>query len=189
MNVKFGKNLLMYALRTQILIIYFFFLTPGYMVFVLFVIFGMHCHIEDSFLHIFSRFVIHFTVLSTLFLSILLNFYSYGEKVQSFIGDSFLHRFFPGPLKGILPLAFFVFTEGLLDYVNVHSLLSRMEDYNLCVEQIWEALQQAERMEWGEDFFKRLQGIDKDIAEKLPSEFPTKGVLTDYSERFVKYFR
>lgn len=189
MNIKFSKNLLMYALRTQLLIVYYFFLTPAYMIFVLFVIFGMHCPIEDSYLHIFSRFVIYFSLWSTLFLSILYNFFSYGKKVQSFIGDSFLQRFFPGPLKGFLALAFFIFTESLLDFANAQSLLSRIEDYNLCAKQLSEAIQEAELMEWGEDFIKRVQEIEKEILEKLPSEFATKGVLTDYSERFVKLFR
>ena len=44
-------------------------------------------------------------------------------------------------------------------------------------------------MEWGEDFSKRDQEIEKHILENLSSEFPTKGVLADYSERFVKLFR
>jgi hypothetical protein len=100
-----------------------------------------------------------------------------------------LQRFFPGPLKGFLALAFFIFTESLLDFANAQSLLSRIEDYNLCVKQVSEAIQEAGLMEWGEDFIKRVQEIEKDILEKLPSEFPTKGVLTDYSERFVKLFR
>ena len=75
MNIEFGKNLLMYVLRTLILIIYFFLLTPGYIVFVIFVVFGIHCSVKDSYLHLFSRFVVNFTLWSTLFFAVLLNFF------------------------------------------------------------------------------------------------------------------
>ena len=188
MNIEFGKNLLMYVLRTLILIIYFFFLTPGYIVFVIFVVFGMHCPVKDSYLHLFSRFVVNFTLWSTLLFAVLLNFFSYGKKVQSFIGESFLNRFFPGHLKGFLALSFFIFTESLLNFMNTHSLLRRIEDYNLCVEQLSDVIEKASLMEWGEDFSKRDQEIEKHILENLSSEFPTKRVLADYSERFVKLF-
>lgn len=73
--------------------------------------------------------------------------------------------------------------------MNTHSLLCRIEDYNLCVEELSSAIEQASEMEWSEDFVKRLQEIEKNITQDLPPEFPTKGVLTDYSERFVKAFR
>ena len=63
----FGKNLVLYGLRAQILIIYFFFLTPGYFLFILFVIFGKHCTLEESLLHIFSHFIVNFTLCSTFF--------------------------------------------------------------------------------------------------------------------------
>ena len=44
-------------------------------------------------------------------------------------------------------------------------------------------------MEWGEDFIKKLQEIERDMLEKSPSELPSKGVLNDYRERFVKFFK
>lgn len=118
-----------------------------------------------------------------------MNFFSFGKKVQSFIGEPFLQRYFPDPLKGPLALVFFIFTISLLDFVNTQSLLNRIDDYNLCVTHFSNAIKQAEQMEWGEDFIKKLQEIERDMLEKLPSELPSKGVLNDYSERFVKFFK
>lgn len=48
---KHCKNLVVYALRLSILLIYFFFLTPAVFAFVFFILFGLHCDIENSLLH------------------------------------------------------------------------------------------------------------------------------------------
>lgn len=90
--IEFGKNLVLYGLRSQILVIYFFFLTPGYFVFLLLVIFGMHCNVHDSFLHIFSHIVVRFTLWSTFFLSILLNFF--WKKSTVFYWRTFFTKVF-----------------------------------------------------------------------------------------------
>lgn len=183
------RNIVLFLLRSIILIIYFFFLTRGYFLFVFFVLFGMLCDVNDSLLHLFSKVVLYFTIFSTLFLTIILNVYFLGKRVQFFIGRDFLNRYFPGPLKGLLALALFIGTISLLDSINTLSLIERRNEYELSLDHFSEEINQTEDMEWGEDFLTRLQSIEFEIKEKVPLECPTKGFLTDYTNRFVHFFR
>lgn len=187
--VELCNKIAFFTLRGIILMVYFFFLTSGYILLLLFIIFGFHCPIETSLLHIFSKFMVEFILCCTLFLSILLNFFSYGKKIQFFIGLPFLRRYLPDPLKGFLAFCALVFTISLLDFFNMQSLLFRVESYNSQILFYSESLKEVGLMEWGEDFLKKLQNLENEIFEKVPSEYPRKGVLTDYSERFVNLFK
>ena len=127
---NFFYFLRIYVLRIQILIISCFFLTPFYFVFVLFVIFDHNCQIYDSFIHLFSQRVVLFSVYSSLFLFLLLNAPFLGEKIQFYLGKSFIDRRLPGKLKGAPPLVLFMFTIVLICYVDTLSLHFRILDYN-----------------------------------------------------------
>jgi len=187
--MEFLKKIAFFTLRGIILMVYFFFLTSGSLLLVLFIIFGFHCNIETSLLHIFSKIMVEFILCCTLLLSILLNFFSYGKKIQFFIGIPFLHRYLPDPLKGFLAFSSLIFLISLLDFFNMQSLLFRIEHYNSQIAFYSESLKDIGLMEWGDEFLRQLQDLEKEMLEKVPSKFPTKGVLTDYSERFVNLFK
>lgn len=182
-------NILLYVLRSLILIIYFFFLTRGYFVFVFFVLFGMHCNINDSLLHLLSHFIVSFTLWLTFFFSIMLNVYYFGENLQFFIGKEFLQKYLPGPLKGVLPLALFISTISLLESVDTFSLLYRIEFYQASLKDFKDQINIAKDMDWGKDFLLKLESIEMDIREKIPSNPPSKGILTEYTERILTFFR
>lgn len=130
-----------------------------------------------------------FVIFITLFLTILLNLYSIGEKVQFFIGKEFLKRYFPGPLKGLLPLALFIGTVSLVESVNTLSLLYRIESYLFTLKHFSEQIGQTTNMEWGGASLKQLQSIEFDFIREVPSECPSKGVLTEYTNWLVNLFR
>lgn len=155
--MEFGKNLVLYVLRTQILIIIFF-LSGGYFVFVFFIIFETHCDVFESFLHIFFhdlKLLSFFYIRIHCFFTILLIFFSYGEKVQFFIGKFFRRIIFPVPLKKIIALPLFISIISLLDSANtliLLILLKRIDIYELCVKQFSEHIKRAKEMYWGRDF-------------------------------------
>lgn len=157
------------------------------MVFVLLGILGFQCDIRNSNIHFFSEKIVSFVLLSALFFSILLNFPFFGESVQSFIGKSFLNRYLPGPLKGMLPFAFFLFTLILLGWIESHTLLLRVVDYNSSIELINQFIDSAAKKPWGEDFLKELQAAKKSIYHLLPPEYPSRGVLKDFSKSVLTF--
>ncbi len=176
-----------YVLRIQILIISCFFLTPFYFVFVLFVIFDHNCQIYDSFIHFFSQRVVLFTVYSSLFLFLLLNAPFLGEKIQFYLGKSFIDRHLPGKLKGALPLSLFVFTIVLICYIDTLSLYIRILDYNSISDSINQSLNSASDKPWGTEFLEDLQDIESTIFNNLPKKFPSTGILTDFSHKVIWY--
>ena len=187
--VELCNKIAFFTLRGIILMVYFFFLTSGYILLLLFIIFGFHCPIETSLLHIFSKFMVEFILCCTLFLSILLNFFSYGKKIQFFIGLPFLRRYLPDPLNGFLAFCFLILTVSLLDLFEIKSLLFRIDSYNSQILFYSESLKEVGLMDWGDDFIKKLQDLEKEMLEKVPSKYPTKGILADYSDRFVNLFK
>ena len=145
------------------------------MVFVLLGILGFQCDIRDSNVHFLSEKSLSFVLFSALFFSILLNFPFFGEGVQSFIGESFLNRYLPGPLKGMLPFAFLLLTLTLLALIESHTLLLRVVDYNSPVELINQSIDSAAKKGWGEDLLKELQVAKQSIYHLLPPESPSRG--------------
>ena len=125
-----------YILQGQVIIVHYFSITWLYALFILLAILGFQCQIEESSLHLFSQRIVWFTLLSALFLSILLNLPFLGERAQLFIGKSFLNYYLPGPLKGLLAFALFLFTICLLNYVEAYTLSLRISDYNSTMESI-----------------------------------------------------
>ena len=71
----------------------------------------------------------------------------------------------------------------------MQSFLFRIEYYNSQVLFYGESLKDIELMDWGKDFIRKLQDLEKEMVEKVPSKSPTKGILTDYSERLVNLFK
>ncbi len=187
--LKLSRNCIFYALRAQILMIYFFFLTRGYLFFVFFVLFGMLCDIEESYLHIFSRFVVHLVIYTTFFLTLILNFFEFGQKVQFFIGHDFLQRYFPGPLKGLLALALFISTWSILESVIILSLLYNINEYESSIKQFTDQINEIENMDRGRDFLLKAQSIEYAMKENVPTEYPCKGTLTFYTNRIVNLFK
>ena len=174
-----------YFLRLQIIVQDSFFLTRFYLFFVLLVILGFQCEVTNSPLHLFSQKVVWFVLLSSLFLSVLLNLPFLGEKAQFFIGKSFLSRYLPGPLKGLLPFAFFLFTICLLNYVEAYTHYERILEYNRSVEMINHSLDQIANHLSDENLLKDLQVVESQIYERLPPEFPSTGVLKGFSNSVV----
>lgn len=176
-----------YILQGQIIIVHYFSITWLYALFILLVILGFQCQIEESSLHLFSQRIVWFTLLSALFLSILLNLPFLGERAQFFIGKSFLNYYLPGPLKGLLAFALFLFTICLLNYVEAYTLSLRISDYNSTMEYINNSLNQIPNRPLDENLFKDLQGAERQIFQGLPREFPSTGVLKDFSSAVITF--
>lgn len=187
--LEWTLNVIFYAIRAQVLIVYFFFSARGYFFFVFFVLFGMLCDIEDSYLHLFSKCLVYLVVYTTFFLTLILNLFYFGKKVQFFIGNDFLQRYLPGPLKGLLPFALFLSTWSLLESVNTLSLLYSINDYEFSIKQFTNQINEAKTMDWGRDFLLKAESLESAIKDKLPAEYPSKGTLTLYTNRFVNLFK
>jgi hypothetical protein len=162
-------------------------LTPFYFVFVLFVIFGFTCQINDSIINLFSQWVVLFSVYSSLFLFLLLNAPFLGEKIQFYLGKSFIDRRLPGKLKGALPLTLFLITIAIICYIDTFSLYFRILDYNSISDSINQSLKSTSEKSWGNEFLKDLLDIESTVLKKLPKEFPSTGILTDFSHKVIWY--
>ena len=183
----FFSQFINFLLKSQILVIHYCFYTKYYLVFVLLGILGFQCDISDSNIQFFSEKFVLFVVYSAFFFSILLNFPFFGEGVQFFIGKSFLNRYLPGPLKGMLPFTLLLLTITLLALIESRTLLWRISDYHSSVELINQSLESAANKSWGEDFLKELQAAEQSIYNLLPPEYPSRGVLKDFSKTVITF--
>ena len=181
------SEILVFFLKVQILVISYCFHTRFYLVFVLLGILGSQCDVSGSNIQFFSEKIVVFVLLSSLFFSILLNFPFFGESAQLFIGKPFLNRYLPGPLKGMLPFAFLLLTLTSLAWFESYTLMLRVADYNSSIDIINQSLESAAKKPWGEDFLKELQATDKSIYHLLPPEYPSRGVLKDFSKIVITF--
>jgi len=99
--MEFGKNLVLYVLRTQILIIIFFFEWRIFCFCILYNFWDPLWCFWKFFTYFFHdlKLLSFFYIRIHCFFTILLIFFSYGEKVQFFIGKFFRRIIFPVPLK------------------------------------------------------------------------------------------
>ena len=175
--------LLPYILKFPIRVVSLFFMTYFYFVFILLIIFGLHCQLKSNVIHICSQWVVLFTMYSAFSIFVLLNIPLFGDKIQDFIGKPFLNYYLPGPLKGGLAFTFFLFTVTVIGYIDTHSLSSRILEYNSIVDSINDSLELVSTKEWGTDFLKDLQTIESNVFNKIPKKFPSTGILTDFSDK------
>ena len=180
MNQVFSLFLI-YVFRFLVLVVSYFSLTKFYFFFLLFTIFGFHCEINDSFLHLFSQKIVLFTLYSALFLSFLLNVPFFGKKIQFFLGISFLDKYLPGHFKAVLFFAWLLFTVVFLNYIDALSLSNKMLEYDQIVKGMEDSFANMPEKGWDKDF------LESDVFKKLPKEYPSTGIITDFSNTVITY--
>lgn len=132
------KTITFYVLRAQIKILYYFFLTPWYSFFVLFVIFGNHCTVENSALHTLSITVVRFVIYSLFFFLYITQLVRVRGKITVIYRKSIFK--IPGPLKGWLFLFLFIFTISLLNFIDIHMLHDRLIVYSQRMPEFHDAI-------------------------------------------------
>ena len=76
---------------------------------------------------------------------------------------------------------------SLISYIDVPSCYYRVLDYKLISDQINQSLENLSDKPWGPEFLKDLENIDHVISKKLPKEFASTGILTDFSNTVISY--
>ena len=94
-------------------------------------------------------------------LFLLLNAPFLGEKIQFYLGKSFIDRRLPGKLKKALPLTLFMFTIVHICYIYTLSLYIRILYYNSISDSINQSLNSASDKTLGNRVFERFTGHRK----------------------------
>jgi len=76
-----------------------------------------------------------------------------------------------------------------LDSVNILSLLYSINEYESSIKQFTYQINEVKDIDWGRDFLLKAKSLDSAIKEKAPTEYPYKGTLTLYTNRFVNLFK
>ena len=82
-----------------------------------------------------------------------------------------------------------MFTLCLIDYIDAESLSVKVSNYEQAFSDIWSEIDKAESKPWGPEFLQDMANIQQSALERIPAERPSKGILTDFSDKTIQYLK
>lgn len=176
----FLRKCIQKILKIQILTIHYFAYTRYYLLYVVVIILACFSKAESSYINLFFKYILFFTMFSTFIIFILLLLPFTKSRVEMLAGAQFIDAKLPGNLKGLLPFMLFLLTVSTLGLMEAFSLSSRVH-YELDLLNMYD--QRIEGFGNNTTIVESVESLGKTMENlsKLPKDFSSTRIITDIS--------